>query len=166
LSSNASWPLSSTLSTVASTPTSGSAGYASAAQVLVGRALIRPLRRNGISDFASATGKRRLEAAMGQLFGTRCDSARQQGELPWRTDFGSRLHLIRHQNNDVVLAELARTYVVEALERWLPMVRIKAVTVERPELNVVRLSISYVVLARGTDQVLAADTLSVPLQTT
>lgn len=52
-----------------------------------------------------------------------------QGELPWRTEFGSLLHLLRHQKSDSVLQELARVYVVDALKRWEPRVRVTSVQV-------------------------------------
>ena len=48
-------------------------------------------------------------------------------ELPWRTEFGSLLHLLRHQRSAAVLEELARVYVVDALKRWEPRVVVTAV---------------------------------------
>jgi phage baseplate assembly protein W len=56
-----------------------------------------------------------------------------QGEIPWRTDFGSLLHLLRHQKNDRVLEELGRVYVVDALKRWEPRVIVTSVQVAREE---------------------------------
>ena len=53
------------------------------------------------------------------------------GELPWRTSFGAGLHLLRHQRNDEVLAELARVYVRDALTRWVPSARLVALQVTR-----------------------------------
>jgi phage baseplate assembly protein W len=54
-----------------------------------------------------------------------------QGELPWRTEFGSLLHLLRHQKNDAVLQELARAHVADALKRWEPRVQLTSVQVTR-----------------------------------
>ena len=45
---------------------------------------------------------------------------RSAGELPWRTSFGSGLHLLRHLRNDAVLAELARIHVRDCPRRWIP----------------------------------------------
>jgi phage baseplate assembly protein W len=54
-----------------------------------------------------------------------------QGELPWRTEFGSLVHLLRHQKNEAVLQELARVYVVDAFKRWEPRVQVTSVQVTR-----------------------------------
>jgi len=51
------------------------------------------------------------------------------GELPWRTEFGSGLHLLRHQKNDALLQELARIHVVDAIKRWEPRIRVTSVQV-------------------------------------
>jgi uncharacterized protein len=56
-----------------------------------------------------------------------------QGELPWRTEFGSLLHLLCHQKNDRVLQELARVYVVDALKRWEPRVVVTSVQIAREQ---------------------------------
>jgi uncharacterized protein len=56
-----------------------------------------------------------------------------QGELPWRTEFGSLPHLLRHQKNDRVLQELARVYVVDALKRWEPRVVVTSMQIAREQ---------------------------------
>jgi phage baseplate assembly protein W len=76
-----------------------------------------------------------------------------QGELPWRTEFGSLLHLLRHQKNDAVLQELARVHVADALKRWEPRVQLTSVqvTAERdPGENVLALRIRYNVISANT----------------
>ncbi len=73
-----------------------------------------------------------------------------QGELPWRTEFGSLLHLLRHQKNDRVLQELARVYVVDALKRWEPRVVVTAVQVAREQQdgeNVLAVRLRYNVIS-------------------
>jgi phage baseplate assembly protein W len=76
-----------------------------------------------------------------------------QGELPWRTDFGSLLHVLRHQRNDAVLQELARVYVVDALQRWEPRVAVTSVQLTR-ELrdgeNVLAIRLRYNVISTNT----------------
>jgi phage baseplate assembly protein W len=87
-----------------------------------------------------------LRSAVGQVLGTMAQSEVTQGELPWRTEFGSRLHLLRHHKNDAVLQELARAYVVEALKRWEPRIVVTSVNATREALegtNVLTLRIRY-----------------------
>jgi len=101
------------------------------AEAFIGRALIRPLRRELKIDFVSATGARLIASAVGQVLGTRCDTETTTGELPWRTEFGSQLYRLRNKNNSIALVELARRYVVGALERWVPRVRVTNVRISR-----------------------------------
>jgi phage baseplate assembly protein W len=116
------------------------------------RGLLRPLQRDS-NDFASVNGQRLLESALGQLLGTRCDGNGVQGELPWRTEWGSQLHLIRHRNNDVVTAEMARQYIIEAVGRWMPMVRVGKVRVEQVD-NTLYLLVDYSLMANASGQTL------------
>jgi phage baseplate assembly protein W len=97
----------------------------------LGFGLLRPFRRDRKADFAAAGGEALLRSAVGQILGTMASSDFTQGELPWRTEFGSLLHLLRHQKNDAVLQELARVYVVDALKRWEPRVQLTSVQVTR-----------------------------------
>ena len=97
----------------------------------LGRGVIRPLRRDRKNDFANATGAALVAAAVGQILGTRAsdEAGSSKGEIPWRTGFGSLLHLIRHRSNTPLLQELAKFYVIDALKRWEPRVRVTAVDV-------------------------------------
>ena len=97
----------------------------------LGFGLLRPFRRDLKADFAADGGERLVRSAVGQILGTMAGSDFTQGELPWRTEFGSLLHLLRHQRNDAVLNELARVYVVDALKRWEPRVVVTSVKVTR-----------------------------------
>jgi hypothetical protein len=99
----------------------------------LGFGLLRPFRRDLKADFAADGGERVIRSAVGQILGTMAGSDFTQGELPWRTEFGSLLHLLRHQKNDAVLQELARVYVVDALKRWEPRVVVTSVKVTREE---------------------------------
>lgn len=87
----------------------------------LGRGIDTPFRR-GSSDFAVSEGVAHVRSMISNVLGTRSDSEFTQGELPWRTDFGTLLHHLRHRNNNLVTSELARVYVAEALARWVPQV--------------------------------------------
>jgi uncharacterized protein len=102
-------------------------------QEFLGFGLLRPFRRDQKADFAAAGGEAVVRSAVGQILGTVGASDFTQGELPWRTEFGSLLHLLRHQKNDRVLEELARVYVVDALRRWEPRVVVTSVQVMREQ---------------------------------
>jgi phage baseplate assembly protein W len=110
--------------------------------------VLTPLRRDRKRDFASGDGEDLLASKVEQLLATEGATARSSGELPWRTAFGTPLQLLRHQNNDAILAELARAYVRDALRKWLPEVRISNLTVAR-ECAIVRVSLRY--RARGDE---------------
>jgi len=96
----------------------------------LGYGILTPFRR-GPSDFVNGGGAAFIQSAVSQVLGTVASSDYTQGELPWRPEFGSLLHFLRHRKNDATTAELARVYVAEALARWVPQVRLKLVDVER-----------------------------------
>lgn len=84
------------------------------------RNLLIPFCRDKKRDVANGTGSALLAAKVRQALLTEGTTARSSGELPWRTNFGSGLTLLRHQNNDAVLKELARVYVRDALKQLVP----------------------------------------------
>lgn len=93
--------------------------------------VLTPFRRDRKRDFASGDGEELLASKVEQLLATEGAAARSSGELPWRTAFGTPLQLLRHQNNDAILAELARVYVRDALRKWLPEAEVVEVLVSR-----------------------------------
>ncbi|MGE0322240.1 MAG: GPW/gp25 family protein [Polyangiaceae bacterium] len=95
------------------------------------RNLLTPFRRDKKSDFASGAGEGLLASKVRQTLLTEGATQRSSGELPWRTNFGSALTLLRHQRNDAALKELARVYVRDALRRWMGSVRLNSVRVEQ-----------------------------------
>ncbi len=103
---------------------------ASGAVLSIGRGIVSPLRRSS-NDVVTATDIDLLKNNMRQILGTRAGSEYSTGELPWRTEFGSLLHILRHRPNDIVTQELARIYVVEALGRWEPRIRITSVKITK-----------------------------------
>jgi phage baseplate assembly protein W len=92
--------------------------------------VLLPFRRDRKRDFAMGDGAELVVSKVRQVLGTEGAALHSSGELPWRTSFGSALYLLRHQNNDVVLAELGRMNIRDALRRWLPAVQVVDVTVE------------------------------------
>lgn len=82
--------------------------------------LLVPFRRDRVRDFASGTGYELRLAKILQVLLTEGDTPQGSGEMPWRTAFGSGLHLLRHRNADAVLRELARVRALDALRRWAP----------------------------------------------
>jgi uncharacterized protein len=97
----------------------------------LGRGLSIPFRRDRARDWASASGEALVRSAVAQVLGTVGASDFTQGELPWRTEFGSLLHLLRHQKNDVALREMAKVYVQDALRRWEPRIMVTRLDAER-----------------------------------
>jgi len=119
-------------------------------QEFLGFGLLRPFRRDQKADFAAAGGEQLIRSAVEQILGTVGASDFTQGEVPWRTEFGSLLNLLRNQKNDHVLQELARVYVVDALKRWEPRVVVTGVQVTRdPQSgeNVLAIRIRYDVIS-------------------
>ena len=107
--------------------------------------IIRPFRRDEKGDFANAAGPDLLGSALGQLLGTRGSSVHGPGELPWRPEFGSRLHLLRHEARDHVLQNVGATYVREAVARFDPRAVVTFVDVARtvPRGDTVRVRIRW-----------------------
>lgn len=104
---------------------------ASVGSGVTGRGILRPFRRDKKADFANGEGIALVRSAVGLVLGTICASDVTQGELPWRTEFGSLVHLLRMRNNSPALAELAANRVAGALKTWVPAVRVRAVLVTR-----------------------------------
>jgi len=97
------------------------------------RGLLAPFQRDRKRDFASGEGDDLLASKVEQVLSTEGSTLRSVGELPWRTAFGTPLGVLRHQRNEVVLGELARVYIRDALARWVPEVTLVAVEVQREE---------------------------------
>jgi phage baseplate assembly protein W len=132
----------------------------------LGAGLLRPFRRDEKNDLANGDGIDVVAAALGQILGTRADSASGPGELPWRTDFGSRLHLVRHRNMNDATNDLVTVMVQEAVARWEPRIRVVRAAIEKttnPRLLQVR--IRFTVVDRSGRTILQdqATTVSLPL---
>jgi len=97
------------------------------------RGLLAPFRRDRKRDFASGSRRELLAAKVRQALMTEGTTPQSSGELPWRTAFGSGIHVLRHQRNDAALAELARVYVRDAMKRWVPEAELIEVSATRIE---------------------------------
>lgn len=119
-----------------------------------GRGILRPFRRGQNGDFEVGEGERLVRAAVGLVLGTVCASRETLGELPWRTEFGSLLALIRLQNNSTALQQLAREYIVDALRKWVPAARITDVFMSTPQPDQLVLAIRYDVVDPASSRVI------------
>lgn len=100
------------------------------------RGIVTPVQRDAASDLANASGDRLSMSKIIQVAMT------DPGEIPWRTNFGAGVNLLRHQNNDAVLAELARVRIRDALTRWAPDVEIAGVDAVRND-TTITLTVRY-----------------------
>ena len=113
----------------------------SAAQFAVlnqfGHGVIHPFRRDRTGDFQNEFGRKLIIAAVSQILGTFAATEISQGELPWRPNFGSAIYLLKHQPINEATQNLARIYVVEAIQRWESRVKITDVRAEREDTKLI-----------------------------
>jgi len=114
-----------------------------------GFGLTIPFQRDRQRDWAAAGGEALVRSAVAQVLGTVGASDFTQGEMPWRTEFGSLLHLLRHQKNDVALREMAKVYVQDALRRWEPRIMVTRLDAERLDDSALVLRLRYNVIQRN-----------------
>ena len=98
-------------------------------QSMFGNGITHPFRRDKKNDFAHSDGPALVSSAVTQILGTKATTPFSPGEVPWRGGFGSWLHLLLHSQNNPALFELANHYVIQAINRWEPRVRVKEVDV-------------------------------------
>jgi hypothetical protein len=116
--------------------------------------LLTPFRRDRKRDFAVGSGEALLASKVRQALLTEGATARSSGELPWRTNFGAGLALLRHQRNDDALRELARVYVRDALKRWVPSAQLVSIEVTQDGPS---LTLRVRVRERGTEATVSAE---------
>lgn len=112
------------------------------------RTLLLPFRRNERDDFANAGGEEAWIARVLLVLSIRGPTERGVGEIPWRPQDGASLHLLRHQNNTRALGTMAKAYVIRALQRSLPAVRVVDVVATRPAANTLHLAVRFDVVDR------------------
>ena len=120
-----------------------------------------PFRRDA-TDLAVVSDADLLLAQAEQVLGTEADSPKGSGEMPWRTSFGSILHLLRHRPNDPALAELARVHSRDALARWVKGAMVTSCEVIQKG-PVFVLSIAITAAPAGTRSAPANKTVTIPL---
>lgn len=126
--------------------------------IAFGRGIVTPFKRDGQGDFVNASDISLVRSEVRQVLGTLASSGDTQGELPWRPEFGANLKLLRFRNLDETTAELARTYVVDALRTWLTRVRVKDAAVELDyDAKALRVAIRYDILSANNRSVVSAD---------
>lgn len=128
----------------------------------LGVGLLRPFQRDEKGNFAVGSGQRLWESMVGQVLGTLCQSEQSDGQLLWRTEFGSLADLIRHSGNTLVTQEIARVYVSDALARWLPFVVVTGNEFERAGRALTHLVHFDVVDSRG-NKIGTGNTARVPV---
>lgn len=94
----------------------------------IGYGLLKPFRREA-TDFAAGTGETLLDSCVRTVINTRAAGfeGRLAGEYPWRKNFGSWIHRLRHRNIRAGREDLGITYLAMAINRWEP--RVEADTV-------------------------------------
>lgn len=119
----------------------------------LGHGLLRPFRRDEKSDFANASGAALVKSVIGQILGTRAASTAAQGEIPWRTNAGSLLYLLKH-GSSVSVAGVARIYAQDALRKYEPRIEVLDVSLSDPESlqdrNRARIVVSWRLIDRDT----------------
>jgi phage baseplate assembly protein W len=129
--------------------------------------LLFPLQRDGRGDFNKGELEQLVKAAIEQIIGVRGAGPTAQGELPWRTAFGSQVYRLRHSNNDDALEDIVRFFVLDAIKIYEPRVSLTAVSVQPEAVTgfgdraALRIKVSYSV--RRTSVSRSAETVEVLL---
>lgn len=157
---SATWPLSPDAAAAAD----AAAGLVAPGQPrFLGRGILLPFRRDQKNDFANGVGLELVKSSVRQILMTKARSVRGGGELPWRTEFGSWLHLLRHRmNNRFVAQEIARTYVLDALHRWESRVQVTDVSIES-EGRTLTLKVVYNVTDSNNNVIARDEDVTLPL---
>lgn len=93
----------------------------------LGFGLTSPFRR-GAQDFATASDIDLVRSSIRTILGATCASETTQGEIPFNQALGTLTPFLRHENmDDPAIEDLARFYVVDALRRNEPRIKIKEV---------------------------------------
>lgn len=96
----------------------------------VGRGINAPFRR-GAADIVTVSEIELIRGNLRQILGTRAGTPFSTGELPWRPEFGSKVHFLLHKPNTALTEAMARFYTVEAISRWEPRVIVRGVTMSK-----------------------------------
>lgn len=94
------------------------------------RRSVDPQFRRAAHDLATVDDDALVRVQVEQVLATECAADGTGGELPWRTAFGSPLHLLRHRNASDATRELARVWIRDAIARWVPRAKVMSVEIE------------------------------------
>ena len=90
--------------------------------------IVLPFTREGSGDFAVSDDL--FSSKLSVILGSRCADSEVAGEFPWNQALGSRLSALRYRNvSDETTKELAVHYVVDAVKKNLPGVKISGVSI-------------------------------------
>jgi phage baseplate assembly protein W len=90
--------------------------------------------------FTTRTTKDLIKSSIRMILTTRL------GERPMLPEFGSRLYELVFEPMDDGLKALARTFVIEALQRWEPRITLQSVLLGTdPDNNTFSISMTYVI---------------------
>jgi phage baseplate assembly protein W len=110
-----------------------------------GRGIICPFQRDGKGDFANASGTRLLSSDIGELLGVLGPTPTKPGELPWRTEIGSRLHALRHrQMHSEMIRAMAEQMTAGPVRQWEPRVRPGPTQVSEAGETTMQIRFSYI----------------------
>lgn len=126
-------------------------------QEFLGSGLTIPLRRMGASGFLTATGVPLVRACIRQIIGT------SQGELRWKTKFGTQLKRYKHKPNTEELEELVRDDIMTALANFEPRINKVDVKITRQNSQIIA-SITWSVIDKNNSNnqvLLGPDTFEV-----
>lgn len=105
--------------------------------------IVFPFRR-GANDIDAGRAESALRSDLVTLLTT------PSGHLPWRTDFGCRLHAMKHMPMTAATADQVRHFVMDAVSRWLPSITVVGCEV-RPVRTAGLLKIRITYRLRNTD---------------
>lgn len=104
------------------------------------RGLVIPIAKWSGGYFSTRTTKDLIKSSIRMILLTRL------GERVMLPEFGSRLHELVFEPMSDVLAQLAKAYVIEAIQRWEPRVILQKVTIVPNEAaNTFSVAMTYII---------------------
>jgi len=90
----------------------------------IGHGILCPFQRDGKGDFANGSGVPLLSSDITQLLGIIGPSVTEPGEVPWRTELGTRLIGLKHRGIHQELTRSSAEHMTSgAIRRWEPRAR-------------------------------------------
>lgn len=104
------------------------------------KGLVYPVSKWSGGYFTTRTTKDLIRSSIRMILATRL------GERVMLPEFGSRLYELVFEPMDDALRSLARTFVIEAIQRWEPRVTLQAVSLSSDDnTNTFTISMSYII---------------------